>query len=261
MLDALESLGPQREAVVLIGAQAIYQHTGELNLPLAEMTKDADLAIDPSQLDDTPLLEQAMKSAGFMRLDSSAPGTWVSVSGVPVDFLVPELLAGAGRRSARIPPHSKDAARQTRGIEACLVDNEVMIFHSFDPMDEREFEVKVAGPAALLVAKTHKIADRAGSPHRLDDKDAHDCYRILQAIETEILAQSILKLTENELSRTVTLESIEHLKTHFSQSTNSLACQKAGRAEEGVGDPKQVALTTMLLSLDLVNALTLEVKS
>lgn len=28
LLDALEALGPQRDAVIVVGAQAIYLHTG-----------------------------------------------------------------------------------------------------------------------------------------------------------------------------------------------------------------------------------------
>lgn len=47
LLDALDALGTQRDAVVLVGAQAIYLHTGDLSLPLAEMTTDADLALYP----------------------------------------------------------------------------------------------------------------------------------------------------------------------------------------------------------------------
>ncbi len=55
--------------------------------------------------------------------------------------------------------------------------------------DDRIFEVRVAGPTALLVAKLHKIADRArqAKRRRLDDKDALDLFRLLQAIPTDAL--------------------------------------------------------------------------
>ena len=43
LLDALEALDDQRDAVILVGAQAIYLHTG-----------DADLAVAPLPL--TPML-------------------------------------------------------------------------------------------------------------------------------------------------------------------------------------------------------------
>lgn len=45
LLDALEALADQRDALVLIGAQAIYLHTGAAVVALAEATKDSDLAI------------------------------------------------------------------------------------------------------------------------------------------------------------------------------------------------------------------------
>ena len=47
LLDALEALIDQRDALVLIGAQAIYLHTGAAVVALAEATKDSDLAVDP----------------------------------------------------------------------------------------------------------------------------------------------------------------------------------------------------------------------
>ena len=51
LLDALEALGPNAKACVLVGAQAIYLHTGEADLAVAVRTKDGDLAIDPRSLD------------------------------------------------------------------------------------------------------------------------------------------------------------------------------------------------------------------
>lgn len=44
LLDALEALAEHRDAVVLVGAQAIYLHTGDALVALAESTKDSDLA-------------------------------------------------------------------------------------------------------------------------------------------------------------------------------------------------------------------------
>ena len=53
LLDALEALGPHRDATILVGAQAIYLHTGDAELAVAEYTTDADLALDPDLLDET----------------------------------------------------------------------------------------------------------------------------------------------------------------------------------------------------------------
>ena len=40
--------------------------------------------------------------------------------------------------------------------------------------DDRAYTANVAGPAALLVAKLHKLGERQATPGRLVDKDAHD---------------------------------------------------------------------------------------
>jgi hypothetical protein len=65
LLDALEALKPHLDAVIVVGAQAIYMHTGEALVGLAATTKDSDLALDSRVLEDSPLLEEAMASAGF----------------------------------------------------------------------------------------------------------------------------------------------------------------------------------------------------
>ncbi len=106
LLDALTALAAHREALVLIGAQAIYLHTDAAAVALAETTKDSDLAVDPRELQDAPLLDDAMQEAGFHRDRAHPqPGSWVSPDGIPVDLMVPASLAGTGgRRGARIPP-------------------------------------------------------------------------------------------------------------------------------------------------------------
>lgn|GEM_PF-6189066 len=69
--------------------------------------------------------------------------------------------------------HGKRAARKTRGLEPALVDNDVMVIEALDPADGRVAKLRVAGVAALLIAKAHKIGDRieSGRPDRLNDKD------------------------------------------------------------------------------------------
>jgi hypothetical protein len=125
LLDALEALAAHRHSVIVIGAQAIYMHTGGAAVALAETTKDSDLALDTRSLSDLPRLENAMIAAGFRQDPHSAqPGSWLNPDGIPVDLMVPESLAGgSGRRGARIPPHSKHAARRAAGLEATLIDN------------------------------------------------------------------------------------------------------------------------------------------
>ena len=75
---------------------------------------------------------------------------------------------GRGRRSADLGLHGTEVARRAVGLEAALVDNERRAIAALDPADARVFDVLVAGPAALLVAKAHKIRER------LDELQAGD---------------------------------------------------------------------------------------
>lgn len=256
LLDALVALGAQCGAVVVIGAQAIYLRTGGVDVALAEATKDSDVALDPRILADEPLVESAMADGGFVR--GEQPGSWLSNDGIPVDLMVPELLAGAGGRSARgarIPPHDRRSTRRARGLEAVLVDNSEIDVRAIDPHDKRVIRARVAGPAGLLVAKLFKIAERVDTPGRLNDKDAHDMYRILRAVETEPLRAAFAELLQNELSREVTAQAIDYLEELFARGPDSLGATMAGRAEELVGDPEQVSSSVAFLAADLVNAL------
>jgi len=257
LLDALEALADQHAALVLIGAQAIYLHTGAVPVALAEMTKDIDLALDPRELQDDPLLEEAMGRAGFYRnLADPQPGSWLSPTGFPIDLMVPVLLAGAGgRRGGRIPPHNRHATRHARGLEAAVVDHAPKTITSLDPTDSRSFQVEVASPAALLVAKLHKLGERRVTPGRLLDKDAHDIYRLLRAMETAPLATALAKLGGNELAGSVTDEAIVYLKQLFADGPEALGSVMAGRAEELFGNSAVVSASVATLATDLLAAL------
>jgi len=260
LLDALEALDDHRDSVVIIGAQAIYLRTEGAPVAVAEATKDSDLAIDPRSLHDDPLIETAMERSGFNRdITKNQPGAWLSADGVPVDLMVPERLAGGGGRSARgarIPPHHKHATRRARGLEAAVIDNEWMTVLALDPADRRALDARVAGSAALLVAKTHKIGERADSaPGRLVDKDAHDLYRILLAVPTEELAADLGRLLCDDLAAEPTKEALRYLGAHFAAGPTAVGSAMAGRTEEGIGEPDTVALQTSILAADLLAVL------
>lgn len=102
LLDALGALDAHRDAVIVIGAQAIYLRTAGSPVALAETTKDSDLALDPRKLEDDPLVEESMSRAGFYRDPvNGQPGTWLSSDGIPVDLMVPDALAGPGTKNTR----------------------------------------------------------------------------------------------------------------------------------------------------------------
>jgi hypothetical protein len=255
LLDALEALVEQRDALILIGAQAIYLHTGDAPVALAETTKDSDLAVDPRVLSDAPLLDEAMKSAGFHRdLQHPQPGGWLSRSGIPVDLMVPEALAGrVGSRGARIPPHRRHATRRASGLEAAVVDHSSMTVAALDPEDPRQADVAVAGPAALLVAKLHKLAERRDTPARLIDKDAHDIYRLLVATDTGDVARKLSFLCHDDLAGTASRVALGYLRDLFGAGPGSLGAVMAGRAEELVGDPATVSAAVAALADDLLS--------
>ena len=259
LLDALYALDEQRAAVIVIGAQAIYLQTKSAPVALAEATKDSDLAVDPRELDDEPLLEQAMRKAGFLpNPENKQPGAWINAAGVPVDLMVPAALAGPGKqqtRGARIPPHDKRAVRRARGLEASLVDNSLMDVAALNPGDDRRYTVKIAGLAALLVAKLHKIGERVDSQDRLVDKDAHDIYRVLIHTETNELAESFAELRADPVSADVTEEAMVYLNDLFANGPTALGAIMAGRAEEGIGEPATVAQQVSLLAADLIAAI------
>jgi hypothetical protein len=253
------ALDAHREAVIVIGAQAIYLRTAGTPVALAEATKDSDLALDPRRLDDDPRIEESMSRGGFYRNSvDGQPGAWLNPEGIPVDLMVPETLAGPGSkntRGARIPPHDRRAARRARGLEAAIVDNSIMEVAALDAADPRTYRVRVAGPAALLVAKLHKIAERVTAPHRLNDKDAHDIYRILIDVDTADLASAFKILCSDPVSSETTNQAVEYLADLFAVGPVALGATMAGRAEEGIGEPETVALSSSLLAADLVQAL------
>jgi Nucleotidyltransferase len=253
LLDALEALADHRDAVILIGAHAVYLYTGEADVRVATRTKDSDLALDPGLLAADPLLEEAMSGAGFHRnLEGGQPGEWLSAEGIPVDLLVGRSLVDPrGSRGARIPPHSKHAARKVEGLEAAVVDNREMTIAALEPGDPRRIAVKVAGPAALAVAKSHKLGERAATPGRLVDKDAHDLYRLLAATETAEVAAGFALLLADPRSQAAARQALVYLAELFSEPT-SLGSVMAGRAEQGVGDPALVAASVSALAGDLL---------
>lgn len=227
LLDALEALAEHRPAVILAGAQAIYVRTGaaDLDASVAPFTTDADLTLDPRVLGPNPRIEQAMQSAGFHL--TPEPGIWTAstiVDGdeieMPVDLLVPATMIG-GRRSANLPDHGDNAARRTPGLEAAVADHTVVPIRSLEPKaDNRELLVPVAGTAALLVAKAHKLQDRvdAYKPERSDRlkaKDAADVLRLMQAEDAERVGQRLAELARDETAGASVREGVARLQILF----------------------------------------------
>jgi len=267
LMDACEALREQLDAVVLVGAQAIYLHTGGAEVALAEATKDSDLALDRRHLADDPHLEQAMTAAGFSRHPvHPQPGGWFSPAGVPVDLMVPAADSGftsATRRGVNLPPHDGQSARRTVGLEAAMVDRSPLDVPALAQDDPRRYRINVAGPAALLVAKLHKVGERqaANRPGRLNNKDAHDVYRLFVATPTDTLSRAMTRLIAEPLSATVTTTALTYLRDLFAAGPDAPGSVMAGAAEDGVGDPDTVAAAVSALAADLLDGVDVPAES
>jgi hypothetical protein len=181
LLDCLGLLAEQSKALVLVGAQAIYLQTPALDTGLPASTTDGDIAIDPDLLFENPDLAELLETAGFR--SHTSPGTWFSPEGVAIDLMVPRgALQPSTRRTALLRGHGESAARRSAGLELALRDNTIMELRALDPADSRVALVKVASPAALVVAKLIKLDERLSSakPDRIIAKDASDILRVLR---------------------------------------------------------------------------------
>lgn len=255
LLDAIEALGSQATSVVLVGAQAVYLRCGDGGLAVAPMTTDADLALNADLITDEPELCTAMEAAGFV--PGSQPGTWLGHSGIGVDLMIVPHQSGRTGKSARaanIPPHRRGIARVTRGLEAALVDNGPMQVAALSATDQRGFSIKVAGPAALLVAKLIKLDDRLrasvdGQRSRLVAKDALDVLRLLQAARVDDLTDALERHRSAEHAAPVSAEAMAVLRKHglrHGAPLPRLASQAVG--EEPIIEASFVALAGQLLS-------------
>ena len=257
LLDAVEALEPHSNAVILVGAQAVYVHTEseDESFAVAPFTYDADIALDPGLLEDSPVLIAAMNRAGFQLHDP--PGLYRRDSGAQVDLLVPKAVGGPGRRGARLGVHGTEAARQAHGLEGVLVSHTRRRIGSLGAGAARSCILKVAGPAALLVSKVHKLGERLeASAHRQRQlsKDAFDIYRLLRAIGTAELAEEFRLLQAHEISSRVTSQALSKFQNLFGARSDrgpELLVSHIGPLE----DPAFIVESSVALSQDLLEAL------
>lgn len=184
-----------------------------------------------------------MTAAGFYLQPQEGghvePGIWLTKASaggeevlIPVDLIVPEGAAsGEGRRAARLGIHGNRAARRAVGLEAALVDHSTMTIAALDPTDDRSLQAKVAGPAALFVAKAHKLNDRAESPRpdRLDDKDAADVVRLMQTTNPDEVAGTLSALGEDAIAGEPSKNALTYIERLFGRR-GALGIEMSARA-------------------------------
>jgi len=115
----------------------------------------------------------------------------------------------------------------------------------------------VAGPAALLVAKVHKIGERIEDHDARRQgplpKDAFDIYRLLRAIEPAEMASEFSLLLSYRLSSHVTSEALSIIQRLFS-TPSGMGTELVVRAVRGLENPDFISASSVALSQDLLEA-------
>jgi hypothetical protein len=114
-----------------------------------------------------------------------------------------------------------------------------------------------AGPAALLVAKLHKVSDMVKDrPTALEDKDALDVLRLLQDVPAETLRAGLNRLigtAEHDIALTAR-ETLGYLRELFGLN-DSRGSLMAARAVGILADPETVAASCAALTQELLEAI------
>lgn len=239
LLDALDALDEHLPTIIVVGAQAVYLHTGAGDFVEPPMTTDGDLALNTESLQASPEITAAMAAAGFNQ--GVNPGRWTGRGEVAVDIMVAPFQSGRtakDARSARLAGHGKWTARPTFGLEPALVDNGPYTLHALDTNDHRWVQVNVAGPSALLVAKIIKFEERLNDlkteGKRVKQKDALDMLRLLQAVDTDDLIDGFRLHVADSHARDVSIHALGFLEKEGTSATSALP--QAAAAVDG-GNP------------------------
>lgn len=161
-----------------------------------------DVVIDPRFVTDDPNLVDLMARVGISPALKDRPGIYGFATEevlewqrrTTVDLIVPEAYAGPGRRAARIEGQ-RHAASRTRGLELAIWDRTSAVLTTLDEPYE-SVAVCVAGPAALLTAKAHKLHQRLvdviSRPDRLKAKDSGDVAMLMMVCDPQGVAQVMI---------------------------------------------------------------------
>jgi len=103
------------------------------------------------------------------------------------------------------------------------VDNDHHEITAFDPHDHRTITLRIAGPAALLVAKIIKIGERRTDPRRLMPKDGLDVLRLLQVIDMPAVATQLRVLAADPMAGPVTRLALDILRNDGCQADGLIA--------------------------------------
>lgn len=117
------------------------------------------------------------------------------------------------------------------------------------------FELEVAGPAALVVSKCHKLAERiADGGRRVKAKDAHDVLRVLRGVTSQVLADGFTLMRADNVSREVAETGLDQLQSLFGRPRLA-GCDLAALAAAGLENEETIRQSCVALTSDLLAAL------
>jgi len=135
-----------------------------------------------------------------------------------------------------------------------MVDNDFREIAAFEAADPRMVRLRVAGPAALLVAKVIKIEERRENPERHQPKDGLDLLRLLQATSTEAMAQRLVDLARDPLASGVTAAAMAALRRDGPDAAGLIA-SLAGAGVGNLADPDTIRGSVAILVEELLTAM------
>jgi len=204
LVDTIRTLAGFSDAITVIGAHAVHVWTQEAwGLVEMQATRDADLAVNPVFVAPDPKLLDLLGGLGLSPALPDRPGIYGydEEAALPlperttIDLIVPEAYAGPGRRAARIVGQKSTASRAV-GLELAIWDRHRRTLSALDEPAE-SVDAWIAGPAALLVAKAHKVHERLGQvdvrADRLRPKDSGDIALLMMVSKPDEVARAMVE--------------------------------------------------------------------
>lgn len=111
--------------------------------------------------------------------------------------------------------------------------------------------IKVAGPAALIASKAHKLGERLETPHRLQAKDAGDVYRLFDATAVTDMGSLTKRILSDGRSATTTVKALDYLRRLFA-TPRSPGIQLALQALAGIIDEATITTSMTTYTRDLL---------
>jgi hypothetical protein len=235
LITTIVALGEHANAMTVVGAHAVHVWVQKKWGPVdMESTRDGDLAVNPVLIAEDPKIMQIMAEIGLEPARPERPGiygyvnerglSWVQRT--TVDLLVPETYAGSKGRSARIPGQ-KSATTRAYGLELAIHDRTLIRISTTDGEPEMSVEVNVAGPAALLIAKAHKVSERLADvdkrPDRLRPKDSGDIALLMMVTDGAEMAKTMTRhVAETPEIRGVVQDGAQYLVDMYSTDNDTI---------------------------------------